>query len=457
MTRATYRGRPRRVALLSALALVLAGLAVGGLAGPATAAPPTTEVIEDSFTTAEGGCGFRTTLTSSTRIVRTVRTATGQADGFPLATERITYRDRYADPVSGEPLFVVTGNFQVKQIKAKPIEGGLYQVTAKFSGVQFMVKDATGRARGHDSGTVTVTYIADQDGNGVEFLNERSPGPPRDTLCAVVGSFLGSDSASRLTAHPAGTTDSPLGYYEYLPPGYRDTGAPKPLLLFFHGYGESGDGSAEQLPILLSNAIPRYIASNNWPADRPFVVLAPQHNGQDDPNRPYDCPEPNNGTCVMQLQHDRGNPGPPGSPCTRPQEVEQFLDYAVENYNIDPNRVYLTGLSCGAYGVWEAVPNVGDRIAAAVPIAGNGSPAFDDTDCEQWSSPLWAFHGSADQVVNVSGSVEPIEGLRACSPPPTEEPRLTVYPGVDHNSWDLAYTGTGDEDIFDWMLGLTSG
>lgn len=67
--------------------------------------------------------------------------------------------------------------------------------------------------------------------------------------------------------HPVGTTDSPLGYAEYLPSSYKDGSSP--LLVFLHGVGESGDGSAEQLRDLARQAIPKGIANDNWPEERP--------------------------------------------------------------------------------------------------------------------------------------------------------------------------------------------
>ena len=155
------------------------------------------------------------------------------------------------------------------------------------------------------------------------------------------------------------------------------------MLLFFHGFGQSGDGSADQLPNLLTDSnIPAYINSDNWPADRPFVVLAPQHNPVQDVAYPYeDCDGENFiGSCWMTKQHGYGNPAS-GSQCMRPQEVVAFLEFALANYDVDPSRVYVTGLSCGAYGIWEALPQLGGRVAAAVPIAGYGLPIWKSAGC----------------------------------------------------------------------------
>ena len=60
-------------------------------------------------------------------------------------------------------------------------------------------------------------------------------------LCKAVEPLTGGgDSARYLTPRPIGSTNSAMGFYEYLPPSYTATGAESPLLLFFHGYGETG-------------------------------------------------------------------------------------------------------------------------------------------------------------------------------------------------------------------------
>ena len=260
-----------------------------------------------------------------------------------------------------------------------------------------------------------------------------------------------------LTAHPIGTTASPLGYYDYLPPGYGP-GAKDPLLIFLHGAGGNGDGSPALLPDVINDAgIASYIANNGWAADRPFVVLSPQHNSIDSPAYPYPCSGLFFASCVMQQQHDYGNPLPAGSRCWAPAEVRAFLDYALAHYNVDPTRVYLTGLSCGGYGVWESLAQFGaGRIAAAVPIAGDGRPALGSSGCTLASVPIWAFAGDADEIVNPAGSGDTIGALRACPAPPAKDLRLTIYQGVDHDSWDHAYSGSQGQDIYRLLTSVSN-
>ena len=358
--------------------------------------------------------------------------------------------------------FTLSGHWLEKDIKATRVAGTLYEFTFHLPGRPFTVTDSSGKLVSNDRGNISQDYTFDF-GNGA--FNELSlrisgPHPAFDVdLCQIVKPLvapLGSrDSAQYLTPRPVGTTDFAEGFDEYLPPSYSASGDPSPLLLFFHGSGESGDGSAEALANLVNAGIPKYINVGGWPTDRPFVVLAPQHL---DPGT-FDWSTCDGvewgGSCGMQLQHDLGNDST--SFCTTPQEVDAFITYAVAHYNVDPTRVYLTGLSCGAFGVWEylAAHGADHKVAAAVPIAGDGRPGSSDDYCKLDETPLWAFHGALDDVVNPLGSIDPLTALQACPGVPANEAKLTVFPDRDHNSWDPAYGGA-DGSIFDWMLGFTT-
>ena len=117
-------------------------------------------------------------------------------------------------------------------------------------------------------------------------------------------------------------------------------------------------------------------------------------------------------------------------------------------------RVYLTGLSCGAFGGWEYLEEHGDeQVAAAVLIAGEGRPAWETVGCALGDVPIWAFHGLLDEEVDPQGSIVPIEGLQACGAPDAE---LTIYPEADHDSWTRTYAVGSEVDIYSWMLDFTN-
>lgn len=225
----------------------------------------------------------------------------------------------------------------------------------------------------------------------------------------------GGPSSNRHTAYSLGQTNAPYGYYEYLPPTYG--GELHPLLVFWHGSGEKGNGTTE-LDRLLRQGPPRLIANNEWPAERPFIVLSPQYEGEG---------------------------------CETRAQIQEFLAYAVDAYRVDPERIYLTGLSCGAIGIWTYLSLHGsETISAAVPIAGRGRKAWDRAGCEMADVALWAFHGGSDTTVSPEGSQVPIENLQQCGGGP--EIRLTIYDGVGHGSWRRTYDLSAGHDIYTWLL-----
>ncbi len=213
---------------------------------------------------------------------------------------------------------------------------------------------------------------------------------------------------------------------EYLPPGYGD-GSPRPLLLALHGSGQSGSGSVGSVYSLVGTGVPWVMVHDRWPLDRPFVVLAPQHD-------------------------DSG-----GEDCTTADEVKDFLAFALKHYTVDPARVYLTGYSCGANGAWDYLgAHTNEAVAAAVPIAGDGQPAFEQAGCDLGKVAIWAFHGAHDDSMDPIGSTVPMTKLKACTDPPPVGAELTVFPDQGHDVWDQVYDTTlgSGIDIYSWMLGF---
>jgi predicted esterase len=227
-------------------------------------------------------------------------------------------------------------------------------------------------------------------------------------------------ASGRHTARPIGSKGgNTAGYWEYLPPHYGN-GALYPLLVFRHGIGENGNGTSELQKVTV-NGPPKLIEADKWPEDRPFVVLSVQHTGEG---------------------------------CAAPKETEDFLKFALANYAIDPERVYLTGLSCGAIGSWDYLgEHTNEVIAAAVLICGNGKPAFAKAGCSLGKVPIWAFHGEADPTVDPKGSTDAIASLKACTSPAAVDARLTTYPGVGHDSWSMTYDLRNPaNDIYAWLM-----
>ena len=64
--------------------------------------------------------------------------------------------------------------------------------------------------------------------------------------------------------------------------------------------------------------------------------------------------------------------------------------------------------------------------------------------------PIWAFHGDADTLVPPEESIRMVEAVRQAG----GDARLTLYPGVRHESWINAFS---DYALFDWLLSHQKG
>jgi dienelactone hydrolase len=417
----------------------------------------------DSFT--YNNCGYPVEVQSEFSGTFRVREGKNGDESAFFVSDNYSYREVHTNQDTGE-WFVVRGNGLFTDVKATRVEGSIFEFVTVEAGQPFVVEDSAGNVVLRDRGAIRYRILFDTLGDDepggevVEFLGAEINGPHPGfftDFCAIAGDLIGTTSSSeRLTARPAGSTAAPLGYYEYLPSGYGES-EPSPLLVFLHGLGESGDGSADQLGNLLFTGIPQLIRANGWPDARPFVVLAPQHNFPQEDAHYAPCDEVEHpGSCVMTIQHQLGHPED-GSLCTTPTEVHEFLSYAIANYNVDPDRVYVTGLSCGAFAAWEYAAAYGDsQIAAMVPIAGEGRPAWDTAGCALGEVAIWAFHGELDDVVAPAGSIEPMTNLAGCPSPPRQDAQLTTYPDADHDSWTRTYNLDAGHDIYTWMLGVTA-
>jgi predicted esterase len=252
-----------------------------------------------------------------------------------------------------------------------------------------------------------------------------TPPPGAGVSLAPLTPLPSTTSGDRQVARPIGTVEGAAqGYLEYLPLTYDEAGDPSPLLVFLHGSGESGTGRQIALESTLARAgIPVLIAVDRWPDERPFVVLSPQHE-EVSPNW-----------------------------CMESDEIKAFLDFALEHYNVDPARVYVTGLSCGAIGLWNYLAEYGGKqIAAAIPIAGFGLAAVDRQGCELATLPIWAFHGELDDRVPAHGAAYPLTELQGCTDPAPTDARLTVFPRGAHDVWTRVYSGSSGDDIYEWLL-----
>ncbi|HEY2728343.1 MAG TPA: hypothetical protein VGK52_00285 [Polyangia bacterium] len=278
---------------------------------------------------------------------------------------------------------------------------------------------ATGQGGGSSAAGAGIDAAAGGTGDAAA---ERADAPPVDA----------GPSSTRQTARTLGTAGAPNGYLEYLPPGYDGSSA-APLLVFWHGIGEDGNGTTD-LQKLVAWGPPKIIANDKWSAARPFIVLSPQYTATSG-----------------QIA--------PGAGCPSGATIDAFFTWALAHYKVDAKRVYLTGLSCGAIGSWDYLTSHRDVVAAAVVLSGNpgdpaqASSAWKRVGCPLGAVALWAFHGDADPTVPYAPEHDTLQDIIACPAPPRREARFTDIPGGGHEIWDPVYDLSGGRgDIYAWML-----
>ena len=78
-----------------------------------------------------------------------------------------------------------------------------------------------------------------------------------------------------------------------------------------------------------------------------------------------------------------------------------MIDRSFVDYNVDVERLYLTGYSSGGGGVWNMLSRYPERFAAAVPVAPvSAEPDF--VPANLVGQPIAAFHARDDAIAPVS-------------------------------------------------------
>ena len=231
-----------------------------------------------------------------------------------------------------------------------------------------------------------------------------------------------------------GTDNTIYGYYLYKPYGYDASSADYPVLISLTGGGAGANSmtNPSDLNKVLGAGIQSMIKNNAW-APKPaapryaMLVITPQ----------ITAPE------VTYL----------------PDNLHAFIKSIIAKYRVNIHRIYMTGLSTGGSNAFKYVqyhPTDG-YVAAIVTTAGVGPstnfPAYKNF-------PIWAFVGKND-TQKYNPLLPHIDSINKYST--TIRAKITVYPGVGHNCWDMTYNGSGmgSEDpnfdrfnmsIYDWMF-----
>ncbi len=219
----------------------------------------------------------------------------------------------------------------------------------------------------------------------------------------------------------------------FVPTDY-DPSQSYPLVIFYHGLGEVGTNNTSQVNGNINNLL---AAAKN----RDFFLYAPQTSS---------------GWNATTVRHSM-----------------RMAANAREAYNIDPTKVYVTGLSLGGGATWLAVSMYAGSMAAAVPICGvSAGTGFLPNDLA--AKPIWAFHAANDGTVGVGTSRSAVNSILSARPESTinftsaqsGSPyysgstkfydkgtlRYTEYATGGHGIWGTVYN---ESWVYDWLLSKT--
>lgn len=210
--------------------------------------------------------------------------------------------------------------------------------------------------------------------------------------------------------------------YRVMYPAEMEPGNDYPLVLFLHGAGERGKDNEAQLKWGVMQ-----FADEEFRSEHPAIVIAPQ--------------APENEYWANASWREEGSEllTEPASPLAL---AYQLLQKMMDEYPVDENRIYVTGLSMGGFGTWDLIARFPDLFAAAVPVCAGGDVSRASLLKDL---PIWAFHGAEDAVVPPRYSRDMIDAIREAG----GLPGYTEYPDVGHDSWIPAYN---DEVMLEWLF-----
>lgn len=201
-----------------------------------------------------------------------------------------------------------------------------------------------------------------------------------------------------------------------------------PLLIFLHGGGERGNDNLAQLKWGVQNFV-----TDEWMKTYKAIVLAPQVSDV----------EGSRWSNFEGSYRETGDPLTLGDEPAKPLKMTmEVVDQLIENFNVDENRIYITGMSMGGFGTWDALARWPERFAAAIPVCGGGAPSTAERFADV---PIWVTHGADDPTVPPVMSRQMVEALQNAG----AQPGYTEYPEVGHFSWLQTYS---DEYMIDWMF-----
>jgi predicted peptidase len=203
-----------------------------------------------------------------------------------------------------------------------------------------------------------------------------------------------------------------------------------PLVVFLHGAGERGNDNEHQLDLgadlFLRDTMRHQFAS--------FVIF---------PQCPTDSTW-NRFTTGQDTTLEYNRSLDTSAPTTPERLVKELMDSLVKNKIADQKRIYISGLSLGAFGTYDLLIHYPNYFAAAFTICGQANVKLFAKKAGH--VPLWIFHGDADNVIFIGPDRDLYRELLLKG---SKNVKYTEYPGVMHNSWINAFA---EPALLPWLF-----
>ncbi|MFZ9453995.1 MAG: dienelactone hydrolase family protein [Bacteroidia bacterium] len=197
-----------------------------------------------------------------------------------------------------------------------------------------------------------------------------------------------------------------------------------PVIVFLHGAGERGNN----FHVLKSQGLQHLMHTLEVLHVKSYYIIVPQ------------CPLQEKWVNTNWSAKDHRMADSASWPL---KLVTELLDSCLKhNPVLNPQRIYITGLSMGGFGTWELAQRNPERYAAIMPICGGGDTLLAH---KLYNVPVWAFHGAKDRLVLPCRSVDMCNVLKAMKAPC----KLTLFKNAEHNIWNQVYSNT---IYISWLL-----
>lgn len=211
-----------------------------------------------------------------------------------------------------------------------------------------------------------------------------------------------------------------LPYRLYVPDSIIPDQKPA-FVLFLHGAGERGDDNELQL----SHGVKEFMA-DDIRSEYYFILIAPQ------------CPE-----SARWVEVDWSMPSHRMPAISLPlSQTFSLMDSLISAYNVDTNQVYVTGLSMGGFGTWDALCRRPTFFAAAMPVCGGGDETLAGTIAH---IPVRAFHGNLDHLIIPARTINMVNAINLNG----GHAQAILFNDVGHLCWDRVYK---NHDNIRWLL-----